>query len=362
MPGGKAVSRQLKVKKRVTGGALSILESAAVAVNTEREYHNRVQGFATWCRHAQVSWTCLEELDAVIVQYMTLEAEEGGLGDEGSKLLAALKHFLPQMNPLKEKVPRSIRAVAGWRKLAPGQQGLPLPKVALGSILGVIMYCFSHNISMIPTADAVGMQIVLALYMSFVMYLRPCECMGLEGRHLVAPIAAAGAQYQMWGVLLGDSGMGLFGKTGISDESVLLDQDPWLHPHLMALKAARGPQECLWQFDRRVLNQMFGICWRLLCLDPLRPRLYSLRHGGASHDLLARVRPALDVQKRGRWSTMDSLKRYSKETRVLTELGKCPVRSVEFGAAVLESLPFYVSFPGRVPPPPVDWSRLGPLR
>ena len=40
------------------------------------------------------------------------------------------------------------------------------------------------------------------------------------------------------------------------------------------------------------------------------------------------------VQRRGRWATSHSLKRYGKETRVLTQLNKVPASTLEFGRLV----------------------------
>ena len=43
---------------------------------------------------------------------------------------------------------------------------------------------------------------------------------------------------------------------------------------------------------------------------------YQLRHSGANHDRLHRLRSQDEVMKRGRWKTMQSVLRYKKHGRV----------------------------------------------
>eukprot|EP00959_Pyramimonas_sp_CCMP1952_P188284 3937442-Pyramimonas_sp.AAC.1 len=59
----------------------------------------------------------------------------------------------------------------------------------------------------------------LWIMVSFVCYLRPCECFELKVRPLVAPSAMAGPAYQAWGPLLHDVAEAQPGKTGLFEES-----------------------------------------------------------------------------------------------------------------------------------------------
>ena len=47
---------------------------------------------------------------------------------------------------------------------------------------------------------------------------------------------------------------------------------------------------------------------------------YSVRHGGASSDALWRTRSLIEIQKRGRWRSEKSVRRYEKHSRLLTKL------------------------------------------
>ena len=89
-----------------------------------------------------------------------------------------------------------------------------------------------------------------------------------------------------------------------------------------------------------------------LGLGRLRPCLYGLRHGGASEDLLTKARTVLDVKTRGRWSSDSSLKRYGKQTRLLSELQKVPQEVLHYGEQMARLPPsiFLHSHPAPAPP------------
>ncbi len=70
---------------------------------------------------------------------------------------------------------------------------------------------------------------------------------------------------------------------------------------------------------------------KILRLDRLRPHLYSLRHGGASEDMLSGRRTAEQVQRRGRWAVASSMKRYAKEPKLLAELQHVSTDAFIFG-------------------------------
>ena len=62
--------------------------------------------------------------------------------------------------------------------------------------------------------------------------------------------------------------------------------------------------------------------------------LYSLRHGGASDDLLSKRRTLAEIKSRGRWTCDNSLKRYAKATRLQMELARLDDDVVRFGREI----------------------------
>jgi hypothetical protein len=175
---------------------------------------------------------------------------------------------------------------------------------------------------------------LLWIAVTFVAYLRPGEAMRLRGKNLVAPTAAAGACYSRWALLLHDTLDARPGKTGLYDESVVFDHECWIYPALEALKIATAPGQSLWDFSLTELQSAFKHAVAALGLERLRPHLYSLRHGGASEDILVGRRTPEQVQRRGRWAAPSSMKRYAKESKLLAELQFLPQHTFEFGKLV----------------------------
>jgi hypothetical protein len=174
----------------------------------------------------------------------------------------------------------------------------------------------------------------VCVVLSFLCYLRPFEVMRLTGSCLIPPVAASGTHLDSWGLLLNPSAAGAPGKTNLMDESVHVDLDQFLWPVLAALKAATPDTCSLWDFSVVELRKEFAQCSELLELSALNPQLYSLRHGGASHDLLAMRRPVAAVQRLGRWAAPSSMKRYAKETHLQAALARVPDWVLVYGGLV----------------------------
>ena len=170
--------------------------------------------------------------------------------------------------------------------------------------------------------------------MAYRLYLRPGECDKLLVNMIVRPQLGAGPGYQDWGVILSPWEGNLPGKAGLYDEAVIWDMDPQLGPLLGQLIGTRGGHLQLWSSDAGKDIDLFSEAATAGHLDALKPTRYSLRHGGASHDLLSRQRSLAEVMKRGRWLSDQSLRRYAKETRILDELNKLPPPTLSFGISV----------------------------
>ena len=114
--------------------------------------------------------------------------------------------------------------------------------------------------------------------------------------------------------------------------------DPWILEPLAGLLSTRAENESLWRFTAPQLRAEFYRCLDVLGLQHLKAHLYSLRHGGASHDLLACRRSLAEVKSRGRWASDQSLKRYGKSTRMLAVTRSVPADVRRFGDHVIEHL------------------------
>ena len=288
---------------------------AAVRENSLANYMRVLHIFAAHCRTQAETWQDAESLDAAAVTFMQVMFQDGESASMGETLVAALRHVYAASTPL----PRCVRALRGWRRLAPPNQRLPLKRAAGLAIAG---WLIAHHQPLMAVA------VCLAL----VCYLRPMELLTLQRQHLIPPCPAAG--FSHWGLLLHETALGIPGKTGLWDSSVAVDLDPWLWEPLRALHSRRRDGQFLWDFTGAQLRMHFKTAVSALGLGGLSDHLYSLRHGGASYDLLMQRRTLLAIRERGRWMSDASLRRYAKATLLQRETNKVPVAVLEFGAAV----------------------------
>ncbi|CAK0857379.1 unnamed protein product, partial [Prorocentrum cordatum] len=304
---------------------LSLLERLPVRPSTEKLYRGALSAFASFCARHRLDWTDHASLDSVLVQYMDSEFLLGGGGNMGNVLLAAVAHFLGSLHKrAATQLPRAHRAAAAWARRAPGRTRLPLPRRVVFAIAGVLLRD-GHS------------RLAICILVMFACYLRPGEAAKLRRRHLIAPSASAGTLYQYFGLLLHESGKDP-GKTGVNDESILFDREGWLAPLLAALKLSTLPDQPLRGETIAQLPKLFDSACRELSLERLRPHLYSLRHGGASGDMLSQRRSLPEIQRRGRRRSAKSLNRHTKETKLLDELAWIPPAALELGAFVEDNL------------------------
>ena len=87
-------------------------------------------------------------------------------------------------------------------------------------------------------------------------------------------------------------------------------------------------------------------------LSVLQPVVYSLRHGGASHDLLHQRRTVAEVKMRGRWHSDASVRRYGKLARAMKEANRLLPSTKKYGELVLAKLNKYLDADGRLCPRP----------
>ena len=301
------------------------LELASISVVTRDDYRNRLLDFVLWCASLNLTWNDAASLDQILVTWLNVLFFRGLAAAEGSKMVAAIKFAMPEFSRRGElNLPRSMRAVTSWAKKAPARQRLPLPRCLVCLIAAYL-------------AQKGRLAMGLCIIVSFACYLRPKEAITLTVGQLIPPSAAAGPGYRYWGLLLHPAECLVPGKVGLFDEAVLIDSERWLYPFLELL-TQRPPATPLWPFSRRELVDSFRIAWTDLQLSPLNPSLYGLRHGGASEDLLHRLRTPEAVKRRGRWASDESLKRYGKETRLLSELAKLPADVLSKARVANESI------------------------
>ena len=315
---------------------MTYLEIRSVRNPTLKDYQRRIELFNHWLLSQQLRPLNATLMDECLVEYLQDMFDDGRGVNDGVRTLAAIRFFHPSMGTA---LLRSSRALKGWQLAAPPMQRMPLPIEVLTAIMGVLLVRGHVEES-------------LRLFLQFMTYLRPGECSSLLVKQVVAPQQSVHQVFRFWAILLNPAEDEIPGKTGVFDGSVIIDSDVWIGRLLHQLTVNRSPNAQLWQTDHATLRTLFNSAVEHLGLQDLGVTLYTLRHGGATHDILARRRTMLEIKQRGRWSSDVSLKRYVKQARLQTELRKVSNQVKEYGARILKQLPILLQNPSLTPPAP----------
>lgn len=243
---------------------------------------------------------------------------------QGQYLMAAVLFFLPHLrSPKQMSMPCVRQSLQGWRKLDPPKSRLPLPWEVT---------CFMVQEALRQGKKSEGFMMLFC----FALYLRPGEAARLRVRDLVAPVHNVGRSSQSWSVVLHPWEEGIPSKTAEFDETVMFDL-PQLHfipVQAVRLLNLRGKPQTAPIFSStttQLREVMEAIAKKngLECLGAPHP--YRLRHGGASHDFLHKQRSLTEIQRRGRWKSQSSVRRYEKGGRIaqlLQSLGQAKLDRV----------------------------------
>lgn len=235
---------------------------------------------------------------------------EGHPSHRGDKILASVLHFNPKMGRLAHaQLPRAVRALKGWRRLAPGQsrKAWPLP----------VWAAVAHELVR-------QQQLPMALYMMLGLcsYPRPAELLAIRKMSLVPPTPQV---TEFWSFLLNPSEFNKPSKTAEFDSSVLIDTKymlPWVKVLLKELSMGRK-EETVWDFTYAEFSQGFLEVTSKLKIPSLTP--YQWRHSGPSIDMARHQRTLGEIQKRGRWKSFKSVTRYEKAARLAANFAELPV-------------------------------------
>ncbi|CAK0789751.1 unnamed protein product, partial [Prorocentrum cordatum] len=296
----------------VTVGGLTVLESASVRPRTRQKYQSLFAEFLAWLAvpvatsEAGVDQQLVGWLDALHLGGENLGSAQWGF--------AAVTFFTGLQKSAGALMPRSRRALQGFRRCCPPQSRLPLPREAVALIANELV-----RLGKLPFA--------IAIVVIFELYLRPGEILNVRVVDLIPPVLGV-ASAPCWAITLHAQEVGRSSKTNEFDESMRLDLERHapLGPALKALCQGRSPGSPIFDFALKdLVTAACGVA-RSLKLDEYLGdvHLYQLRHGGASHDSAGGFRSLGDVRRRGRWRSRASVRRYEKGSRIGQVLLKLP--------------------------------------
>jgi integrase len=290
---------------------------------------------------AQVNLLPLGTLDMLLVEFMDKMYFEGRPAADAEKVKAALFHYHNHLQPAD--LPRSLRALKGFRKIAPGSSRYPLPFHVVQAIVMWLIHS-GHG------------QAGLAVLICFLCYLRPSELMGLKREDILMPMRGARQALSKPAILICPWERRVPTKTQQYDDTILLDTPgfDWVFAVLLRHLGSRpleGDAD-VWTFTVEQLRSVFNAAVTGLGL-PDGTCLYQLRHGGASYDLLEGHRAWEAVRSRGRWMSDVTVKRYAKSGVIQRYILMVPKIVMEYGLMSAEVL--HKAFDGNqvIPPPPL---------
>ena len=141
-------------------------------------------------------------------------------------------------------------------------------------------------------------------------YLRPSDALRLRRQDFVAPVTGVSGKH--WCLVLNTAEFGEQSKTGVSDESMIWDNEEtsWMGPIFRAIQGAGAAQELVFSFTYPTMVESFKSAASAVGIAPMVP--YQLRHSGPSWENLHHRRSQLGIMRRGRWRSLASFTRYEK--------------------------------------------------
>ena len=284
-----------------------------------------------------------EQFVHALLDYLDYRFFEGLPVEDAKKLFAAVKfsriEFTPQGGQTTARIDRALR---GWSRHSVLHRRLPLPFPALTALVGWLVqkgYFWTG----------------IALLLSFFLYLRPGELSALRTEHLTAPIPLAGLAH--WTITLALEEDRKPTKTGKYDEALLLDLPHHivLGPWLAMLQEKRQPGESLWIHSHPEMIKQLARAAHELGLGALNVEWYCARHGGASHDLMMKLRYVADVKRRLRHVSDLAVRHYERSGKLAKATALIPPATLEFGMAVGRRLQHFLQTrtqPALLPAPP----------
>ena len=288
------------------GSTLTYLGENAVAPSTTRQYWEELRNFHEYAKPRGLKTSDSENLFPSGVPEQDVR---GGLPVlQGRSLDSLVLHNHPQYGRMgNQKLPRTWRAIKGFRRLTPGRsrQAFPLP---LWAAFAVEM----------KRLNRLRMSVFLLVALS--SYAKPSELLRARVFSLVRP---AGGITKTWSLLLCPEEEQTSSKTGEYDVSILLDS-PWLagwaHQFFDCLKGSHASAP-FWDFDYQEYQKVFKTVANTFGVD-VTP--YQTRHSGPSIDRAQDNRSLLEVQKRGQWRAHKSVVRYEKSARLASNWERLP--------------------------------------
>lgn len=285
-------------------GEKTFLERSSVSTARQKSYARAMEIFQQYAQENHVKLNSVKVVDQLATQFLNVMFWDGEDISAGATLAAALVFFRTDLQKVSE-LPRLSCALKGFRKLDPPQARVPLP---FPMLCRICMELHKQNL----VAQCLWLMTVWGTCS------RPGEAHRVRGSHLVKPSRLC----RHWIIILNTGEIEhrkVTSKVGEADEAVVLDQPylAWLGPALAQRVNKANPSEPLFKFPMEEGVKAFQRAVETLQYSQASIScVYQIRHGSASTDVLQKLRTLEQVQKRGRWVTPKSVRRYTNGGRI----------------------------------------------
>lgn len=293
---------------------LSRLERRSVSKVVENQYAIHYERFRAFCRDSGVEQPADCQLDSLLTDFLDHIFLEGRHVADGEKTMASVEYH---HHKVRGNLLRTRRALRGWRKEAPPQSRVLMPMLLA---YGLAMALMSRS----------QKEMAVKVILDFDTYMRPGESIDLKNKHLVRPVKGAGPQFRWHFIIVRDFDEKQPDKVGVFDNTIALNSADriWIGDVISTMMKGKDKEAKIFSFSMEEFRKQFGEVSKILGIPGLHP--YQLRHGGAAHDLASKARDHAQVKARGRWSTDQSVRRYTKTGKIQTLLGQLSKGSLEY--------------------------------
>ena len=288
-----------------------------VKPRTRQLYEQSCAGFTSWARRQGLSLKA-DRLDLTLAKYVE-DLYKQGHGIFRARMAVygvAFVHALPTRDPTTLYLAK--QQSTGWDAHAPSTSRDPMPEESMYLICDELLRV--ENVTRVSAAAALAVQ--------YDGFCRPSETLS------VSPGAVTRCSHASKKVALtlfpqDSEGLGPRSKGNEYDDTVIFGDAvsakcgrQWVADILLELKKARKGRSKLLPITLRGYEQALSSVTAGLGLGGLKLTPHTARHGGPSTDYMMGNRSLEDIQRRGRWKTKSSVRRYEKSGKVLRQREK----------------------------------------
>ena len=303
----------------IPDGPNPLLVHAVIDNTFLQAYHNPTKEFLAWVIEKQVPIDTDEALDVAVARRMAhlCYIERTGVG-AGANLLAGILHVWPEK---EGNFPESARALKSWGRLDPGGAGEAV-SIELALCMAERMRADGHLEAALFTECNIDtywrQQDGFNLLVEDVVVLKGPSA---RGRDILVALN------------FGVARRGERSKTGV-DQGVILDRSIIAH-RLADHIQGKAPSEKVFRLSRQAYHDIYYDTATSLGVEVPPP--HSLRHCGPSFDAYTHFRTEAEIQRRGRWEALSSVKRYSRPSWYASVLARTPSALIAHGRELLEA-------------------------